>query len=86
MTIWEAEKEILKAQTPREIDEITNGFDKKDLQNIIKLLVDRMTPENVEINRFLNRNETINADFDVNDITEGKSKEFITQWIDKHYN
>jgi len=45
-----------------------------------------MTPENVEINRFLNRNETINADFDVNDITEGKSKEFIRQLIDKHYN
>lgn len=86
MTIWEAEKEILKAQTPQEMDEITNGLDKKDLQNIIKLLVDRMTPENVKINRFLNRNETIIADFDVNDITKGKSKEFIRQWIDKHYN
>jgi len=35
MTIWEAEKEILKAQTPQEMDEITNGLDKKDLQNII---------------------------------------------------
>jgi len=53
MTIFETEKAILKAQTPQEIDDITGDLDIKDLRNVIKLLVDRLTPVNVKMNRIL---------------------------------
>lgn len=53
-SVFELEKKILKAQSPEEIDEITRKMNTSQLRNIIKLLVDRMTPTNVKINRIQN--------------------------------
>jgi hypothetical protein len=51
-SVFELEKKILKAQSPEEIDEITRKMNTSQLRNIIKLLVDRMTPTNVKITEF----------------------------------
>jgi len=56
MNIFEIEKTILKAQTPQEIDDITNNLNRNELRNIVKLLIDILTPERVKINRILNSN------------------------------
>ena len=53
-SIFELEKKILKAQSPREIDLITEDMDKQQLRDMVKLLIDRLTPENIKINRILN--------------------------------
>lgn len=53
-SVFELEKKILKAQSPEEIDEITRKMNTSQLRNVIKLLVDRMTPINVKINRIQN--------------------------------
>ena len=53
-SVFELEKKILKAQTPEEIDDITSDMNILQLRSVIKLLVDRMTPTNVKINRILN--------------------------------
>ena len=53
-SVFELEKKILKAQSPKEIDEITRKMNTSQLRNVIKLLVDRMTPTNVKINRIQN--------------------------------
>lgn len=53
-SIFELEKKILKAKNPDEIDVITEDMDKQQLRDIIKLLIDRLTPENIKINRILN--------------------------------
>lgn len=54
MNLFEVEKKILKAQSPEEIDLITENLDKQTLRDVIKLLVDRLTPANVKINRIIN--------------------------------
>ena len=54
MNIFEIEKKILKAQSPEEIDIITENLDNKVLRSLIKLLVDRLTPINIKINRIIN--------------------------------
>ena len=54
-SVFELEKKILKAQSPEEIDKITRKMNTSQLRNVIKLLVDRMTPTNVKINRIQNR-------------------------------
>lgn len=46
-SVFELEKKILKAQSPEEIDKITRKMNTSQLRNVIKLLVDRMTPTNV---------------------------------------
>lgn len=53
-SVFELEKKILKAQSYEEIDEITRKMNTSQLRNVIKLLVDRMTPTNVKINRIQN--------------------------------
>ena len=53
-SVFELEKKILKAQTPEEIDNITSKMNTLQLRSVIKLLVDRMTPINVKINRIHN--------------------------------
>lgn len=53
-SVFELEKKILKAQSPEEIDKITRKMNTSQLRNVIKLLVDRMTPTNVKINRIQN--------------------------------
>ena len=53
-SVFELEKKILKAQSPKEIDEITRKMNTSQLRNVIKLLVNRMTPTNVKINRIQN--------------------------------
>ena len=53
-SIFELEKKILKAQSTREIDLITEDMDKQQLRDMVKLLIDRLTPENIKINRILN--------------------------------
>lgn len=53
-SIFELEKRILKAQSPAEIDAITKDMDKQQLRDMVKLLIDRLTPENVKINRIVN--------------------------------
>lgn len=54
MNLFEVEKKILKAQSPEEIDAITENLDKQTLRDVIKLLIDRLTPANVKINRIIN--------------------------------
>ena len=54
ISIFELEKRILKAQNPSEIDAITEGMDNQQLRDMIKLLIGRLTPENIKINRILN--------------------------------
>lgn len=53
-SIFELEKKILKAQSSSEIDSITEDMDKQQLRDMVKLLIDRLTPENIKINRILN--------------------------------
>ena len=53
MNIFEIEKKILKAQSIHEIDSITKDLDNQTLRNIIKLLIDRLTPINIKINRVI---------------------------------
>lgn len=53
-SVFELEKEILKAQTLEEVDDITSEMNTSQLRSVIKLLVDRMTPTNVKINRIHN--------------------------------
>lgn len=55
MNIFEVEKKILKAQTPDEIDAITEGLDNRVLRDLIKLIIERMTPVNIKMNRLLNQ-------------------------------
>lgn len=54
MNIFEVEKKILKAQSPEEIDAITENLNKQTLRDVVKLLIDRLTPTNVKINRIIN--------------------------------
>lgn len=54
MNLFEIEKKILKAQSPEEIDAVTENLDKQTLRNVVKLLIDRLTPVNVKINRIIN--------------------------------
>lgn len=54
MNLFEIEKKILKAQSPEEIDAITENLDKQTLRDVVKLLIDRLTPTNVKINRIIN--------------------------------
>lgn len=56
MDTFEAVKKILKAQSQEEIDTITENFDKQTLREVIKLLIDRLTPVNIKINRVINSN------------------------------
>lgn len=57
MNLFEIEKKILKAQSPEEIDAITENLDKQTLRDVVKLLIDRLTPTNVKINRIINGKE-----------------------------
>lgn len=52
--IFEMKKRISKAQNVEEIDTITENMSKQELQSMVKLLVDRLTPVNVKINRIIN--------------------------------
>ena len=54
MNIFEVVKKILKAQSPEEIDAITENLDKQTLKDVINLLVERLTPVNIKINRIIN--------------------------------
>ena len=60
ISIFELEKKILKAQDPSEIDTITEEMDNQQLRDMIKLLIDRLTPENIKINRILNSWQFVN--------------------------
>ena len=51
-SVFELEKKILKAQSPEEIDKITRKMNTSQLRNVIKLLVDRMTPTNLKLTEF----------------------------------
>lgn len=54
MNLFEIEKKILKAKSPDEIDAITKDFDNQTLRDVIKLLIDRLTPTNIKLNRIAN--------------------------------
>ncbi len=54
MNLFEIEKKILKAKSPDEIDAITKDLDNQTLRDIIKLLIDRLTPTNIKLNRIAN--------------------------------
>ena len=54
MNLFEIEKKILKAKSPDEIDAITKDLDNQTLRDLIKLLIDRLTPANVKMNRIIN--------------------------------
>lgn len=54
MNLFEVEKKILKAQSPEEIDAITEMLDNQTLRDVIKLLVERLTPINIKLNRIKN--------------------------------
>lgn len=54
MNLFEIEKKILKAQSPDEIDAITKDLDNQTLRDVIKLLIDRLTPTNIKLNRIAN--------------------------------
>lgn len=54
MNLFEIEKKILKAKCPDEIDAITKDLDNQTLRDIIKLLIDRLTPTNIKLNRIAN--------------------------------
>lgn len=52
MNVFELEKKILKAKTPEEIDNTTKDVDAQMLRDVIKLIVDRLTPYNIKANKF----------------------------------
>ena len=54
MNLFEIEKKILKAKSPDEIDVITKDLDNQTLRDVIKLLIDRLTPTNIKLNRIAN--------------------------------
>ena len=54
MNLFEIEKKILKAKSPDEIDAITKDLDNQTLRDLIKLLIDRLTPTNIKLNRIAN--------------------------------
>ena len=54
MNLFEIEKKILKAKSPNEIDAITKDLDNQTLRDVIKLLIDRLTPTNIKLNRIAN--------------------------------
>lgn len=54
MNLFEIEKKILKAKCPDEIDAITKDLDNQTLRDVIKLLIDRLTPTNIKLNRIAN--------------------------------
>lgn len=54
MNLFEIEKKILKAKSPDEIDAITKDLDNQTLRDVIKLLIDRLTPTNIKLNRIAN--------------------------------
>lgn len=54
MNLFEIEKKILKAKSPDEIDAITKDLDNQTLRDVIKLLIDRLTPTNIKLNRIVN--------------------------------
>lgn len=58
MNLFEIEKKILKAQSPDEIDAITKSLDNQTLRSLIKLIIDRLTPINIKINRIINKTDT----------------------------
>ena len=49
MNLFEIEKKILKAKSPNEIDAITKDLDNQTLRDVIKLLIDRLTPTNINM-------------------------------------
>ena len=53
-SIWDLEKELLKANNINEVDMITREMSNEQLRNIVKLLIDRLAPVNVKLNRILN--------------------------------
>lgn len=54
MNLFEIEKKILKVKSPDEIDAITKDLDNQTLRDVIKLLIDRLTPTNIKLNRIAN--------------------------------
>lgn len=62
MNLFEIEKKILKAKSPDEIDAITKDLDNQTLRDLIKLLIDRLTPTNVKINRIINSEPIISKE------------------------
>lgn len=54
MNTFEVVKRILKAQSADEIDAITENLDEQTLRDVVKLLIDRLTPVNIKINRIIN--------------------------------
>ena len=54
--IFELEKKILKSSSPDDIDKITENMTQQQLRDMIKLLIDRLTPQNVKINRMISEN------------------------------
>lgn len=54
--LLELEKRILKANSPMEIDGITENMSQQQLRDMIKLLIDRLTPQNIKINKMLDEN------------------------------
>lgn len=59
MNLFEIEKKILKAKSPDEIDAITKDLDNQTLRDVIKLLIDRLTPTNIKLNRIANSESII---------------------------
>jgi len=54
--LFELEKKILKSNSPDEIDKITENMTQQQLRDMIKLLIDRLTPQNIKINKMINEN------------------------------
>lgn len=52
--IFEIEKSILKCQSPEEIDSIAQELTHQQLRDVLKLVIYRLTPTNIKINRELN--------------------------------
>ena len=61
MNLFEIEKKILKAKSPNEIDAITKDLDNQTLRDVIKLLIDRLTPTNIKLNRIANSEPIIST-------------------------
>ena len=76
MNLFEIEKKILKAKSPDEIDAITKDLDNQTMRDLIKLLIDRLTPTNVKINRLINSEPIISKEefSEVSQVIESQRK------------
>lgn len=54
--IFELGKKILKSNSSDEIDKITENMTQQQLRDMIKLLIDKVTPQNIKLNRMFSEN------------------------------